>query len=109
RAAVAEIEEGNAGTVRHAEEDVHIGTVFSGRRHDVVADVMEQRQAEDVFIEMARFLGIAAAIGEMMQAMDRNGFRKRSGLPDSGFSQLVHRRLPPLSKHRGSRACASAF
>jgi hypothetical protein len=44
--------------------------------HMIGGDHMNERQAEDVFIEVAGFLRIAAAVGGVMQA--QNG--RRGGL-----------------------------
>ena len=69
---VAEVEEGEVRAVGHAEEDVHVRAVLAGARHDVGADHVDQRQAEDVFVERARLLAVAAAIGVVMQAANRD-------------------------------------
>ncbi|MNW10204.1 hypothetical protein D3C71_2073710 [compost metagenome] len=38
---------------------------------------MVQRQAQDVFIEVARFFGVTCLVGEMVQLLDGGGRRQR--------------------------------
>jgi hypothetical protein len=38
----------------------------------VLADEMGERQAEDVLVEVARLLGVAAAVSSVVQAFDRD-------------------------------------
>ena len=67
---VAEIEEGDVGAVPHLEEDMHIGAIFAGRGHGVGLDHVRERQTEQVLVEMPGLLGVPAAPGEMVKAVD---------------------------------------
>jgi hypothetical protein len=63
---------GEVGAVVHAEEDVDVGTVLARARDDVGADHVDEGKAEQVFVEGARLLAVAAAIGVVVQAADRD-------------------------------------
>ena len=67
---VAEVEEGDVRAVAHLEEDVDVGAVLAGRRHVVRLDQVDQRQAEQVLVEVPGFLRVAAAPGEVVEAAD---------------------------------------
>ena len=69
---VAEVEERDERAVAHLEEDVDIGTVFAGRRHVVFLDDVRERQPQDVLVELAGLLRIAAAVREMVQSAHRH-------------------------------------
>jgi hypothetical protein len=54
---------------------MHVRAVLAGARHVVQTDDVNEWQADNVLVEMARFFGIPAAPREVMQAEDgRRGF-----------------------------------
>ena len=57
------------------EEDVEIVHVLAGRRMPVDMERQRARKSANVFVKGAGFLGIAAAIGGMIQAIDPRQFR----------------------------------
>jgi hypothetical protein len=74
---VAQVEEGDVRAVAHLEKDVHVGAVLARARHVVALDDVGQRQAQQVFVEMAGFFAVAAAPGEVVQpAHGGRGWRR---------------------------------
>jgi hypothetical protein len=69
---VAQVEEGDTGAVGHAKEDMRVRAEFLGARYPILADDVDQRQAEDVLLEVPGLLRVAASVGEMTQSVDRN-------------------------------------
>ena len=70
RFVVAQIEEGDERAVLQAEEEVGVGAVLAGAGDVVALDDVEQREAQQVFVEMARFFGVFGLVGEMVQLLD---------------------------------------
>src|SRR5690606_2463782 len=75
--------------VGHLEEDVDVRTIFAGRWNAIFLDEVRQRQPEDALVELARFLRIAAAVREMMQAAHR---KQAAALR---LALAIHVRCPP--------------
>jgi hypothetical protein len=109
---VAEVEEGQVRAVGHAEEDVHVGAVLAGARHDVGTDHVDQRQAEQVLVEGARLLAVAAAPGEVVQAVDGNEGRRHGAAATSVeaaiYSRCAAAATPQPLDRRGVSASAKS-
>ena len=77
---VRRLEEGEEGAVGHLVEGVqHLGLAAGHRRADL--EGVGQRQAEEVLVEAAGLLGIAAAVGVVVQALDADGLGGHGVLP----------------------------
>ncbi|MCY1556575.1 hypothetical protein D9M68_933350 [compost metagenome] len=83
---VAEVEEGDERTVLQAEEEVGVGAVLAGAGHEVALDDVVERQTQDVFVEAARFFGVARAVGVVVKLLD-GGRRGQGG--DGGHGGLL--------------------
>src|SRR5574337_1626852 len=69
---VTQVEEGNVRAVAHLEKDVDVGAIFARAWHALSLDHMDQRQAEQIFVEMPGFLAVATAPGEVVKAENRD-------------------------------------
>ncbi|MNT37947.1 hypothetical protein D3C72_1741140 [compost metagenome] len=88
---VAQVEEGDERAVLEAKEEVRVGAVFARAGHVVALDDVVQRQAQDVFVELARFLGVACLVGVVVQLLD-GGRRGQGG--QIGLRDGVHAESP---------------
>ncbi len=84
---VAQVEEGDERAVLQAEEEVRVGAVLAGAGHMIALDDVVQRQAQDVFVEVPRLLGVARAVGVMVQLLDRAA--ARASRPGGGWWSWV--------------------
>src|SRR5690606_31685586 len=66
----AQVEEGDAGIVRHAEEEMCEPALLARRSDRISGDHMAEREAEQILVERAGLLRIAASPGEVMKLLD---------------------------------------
>ena len=86
RLVIAEVKKRDERTIPEPKEKVGVWAVFTSARHVVALDNVVQRQTEDVFIKMPGFLGIARAVGVVVQLLDgRRG--RQTGCWNPGFCQ----------------------
>ena len=109
----AKIEKGDVGAVPHFKEKMDIGGLFAGARHALGHHAIDQRQAENILVEMPRFLGIAARIGEMIQAIQRTRVGHHMLLFTHSIAEADGTHCPPAGRttpsiRRHSRRAASS-
>jgi hypothetical protein len=81
---IAEVEKRDERTILQPEEEVRVGAVFAGAGHVIALDDVVQRQAQDVFVEVACFLGVPRAVSDVVQLVDRHGSGDGDVLQNSG-------------------------
>ena len=98
---IAQVKEGDERAVLQAEEEVGVGAVLARAGHIVALDDVVQRQAQDVFVEMARFLRIPGFVGVVVQLLN-GGWRRQCGCgrrglggghgasPECGSNSTIH-------------------
>ena len=70
---VGQLEEGEDVVVPGIEEDVHVGIVLAGGGHVVLGEGGGVVHAHHAGVPLDRFLGVAAAIGDVMNAGEGEG------------------------------------
>ena len=93
------IEKGDVIAVAQLEEDMDKGVLAPGSRLALLFQRCGQRQAEQIFVEGACLLGIAAAIGTMVNATQKGGGHRQNS-PDCAAS-LAGFSASESSKKRG--------
>src|SRR6185312_7490719 len=78
------LEEGEARAVVELIESMqHAAVGFAAGHRLLDLERVHQRQAEETLVELPCLLGVAAAIGVMMQALDHGSLRQRSSQTSS--------------------------
>ena len=63
---IAQVKKSDAGAVLQPKKQMGIRAMLAGAGHDIALDDVVQRQTQNVFVKMPRFLRIAAAVGVMV-------------------------------------------
>ena len=84
RLVIAQVEKRDERSVLQAEKEVRVRAVLARAGHHVALDDVIERQAQDVFVEMPRLLGIPGALGVVVQLLDGRGRGQRSNVFQNG-------------------------
>src|SRR5690606_28826679 len=74
---VAQVKERDERAILQPKEEMRVRAIFARAGHVVALDDVIERQAQNVFVEMPRLLGIARLVGVVVQLL--NGSRGGQG------------------------------